>query len=257
MKTTVLFFNNEAEVLEYGKKNNIEYIEHGVENAKEEWQEYYKPFAELDGCEVGFMMEPGRWSSVRYCITWRGVKMTNYNDYTRGDKTQALKLAEPLDSQGLSMSESSSQSNCPLQKIGKPTAKKLDEWRNWLLAMREHDEKRRDDIFANMLAKIDECCEFFPEAKAVKWENGYWTFEKKANGITYVLQINSNGNIYENTELSYELADYAQSPSEKAARMMQNGLAQVKKCKDFRESGEVRAKAFGDRIRKFMGGRPF
>lgn len=37
------------------KKNNIEYIEHGVENAKEEWQEYYKPFAELDGCEVGFM----------------------------------------------------------------------------------------------------------------------------------------------------------------------------------------------------------
>ena len=54
MKTTVLFFNSEAEILEYGKKNNIEYIEHGVENAKEEWQEYYKPFAELDGCEVGF-----------------------------------------------------------------------------------------------------------------------------------------------------------------------------------------------------------
>jgi len=256
MKTTVLYFNNESEVKAYAEKNGCKYIDNYLEYRREEWADYYKPFAEIEGCEVGYMMDAGA-SSLRYCITWRGVKMTHYNDYTRGDKTQALKLAEPLDKQGLSMSESSSQSNCPLQKIGKPTAKKLDEWKNWLLAMREHDEKERDRIFAQILAKIDECCEFFPEAKAVKWENGYWTFEKKANGITYVLQINSNGNIFEKTELSYELADYAQSPSEKAARMMQNGLAQTKKCKDFRESGEVRAQAFGDRIRKFMGGRPF
>ncbi len=253
---TIKYFNSEAEVLEYGAKNGIEYIKNGVENAKEEWQEYYKPFAELDGCEVGFMMADS-WSSVRYCITWRGVKMTNYFDYTRGDKTQALMLADPFDRQGLSMSESSWSSNCPLQKIGKPTAKKLDEWKNWLLAMREHDEKRRDDIFAKMLAKIDECCEYFPEAKAVKWENGYWTFEKDANGIVYVLQINSNGNIYEDTRMSYELIDYAQSPSEKAARLMQNGLAQVKKCKDNYIAHKIWAKAWGDRIRKFMGGRPF
>ncbi len=253
---TIKYFNSEAEVLEYGKKNGIEYIKDGVENAKEEWQEYYKPFAELDGCEVGFMMADS-WSSVRYCITWRGVKMTNYSDYTRGDKTQALMLADPFGRQGLSMSESSWSSNCPLQKIGKPTAKKLDEWKNWLLVMREHDEKRRDDIFAKMLAKIDECCEYFPEAKAVKWENGYWTFEKDANGIVYVLQINSNGNIYEDTRMSYELSKYAQSPSEAAARLMQNGLAQVKKCKDHYNAGEIREKAFGDRIRKFMGGRPF
>ena len=253
---TIKYFNSEAEVLEYGAKNGIEYIKNGVENAKEEWQEYYKPFAELDGCEVGFMMADS-WSSVRYCITWRGVKMTNYSDYTRGDKTQALMLADPFDKQGLSMFESSWSSNCPLQKIGKPTAKKLDVWKNWLLAMREHDEKRRDDIFAKMLAKIDECCEYFPEAKAVKWEKGYWTFEKDANGIKYVLQINSNGDIYEDTRISNELSIYAQSPSENAARLMQNGLAQVKKCKDHYNAGEIRAKAFRERIRKFMGGRPF
>ena len=253
---TIKYFNSEAEVLEYGKKNGIEYIKDGVENAKNEWQEYYKPFAELDGCEVGFMMADS-WHSVRYCITWRGDKMTNYSDYTKGDKTQALKLADPFDNQGLSMFESSWSSNCPLQKIGKPTAKKLDEWKNWLLAMRERDEKRRDNIFAKMLAKIDECCEYFPEAKAVKWEHGYWTFEKDANGIVYVLQINSNGNIYEDTRISNELSTYAQSPSEKAARLMQNGLAQVKKSKGHYNAGEIRAKAFGDRIRKFMGGRPF
>lgn len=253
---TIKYFNSEADVLEYGAKNGIEYIKNGVENAKEEWQEYYKPFAELDGCEVGFMMADS-WSSVRYCITWRGVKMTNYSDYTRGDKTQALKLADPFDKQGLSMFESSWSRDCPLQKIGKPTAKKLDEWKNWLLAMRERDEKRRNDIFAKMLAKIDECCEYFPEAKAVKWEKGYWTFEKDANGIVYVLQINSSGNIYEDTRISNELSTYAQSPSEKAARLMQNGLAQVKKSKDHYNAGVIRKKAFGDRIRKFMGGRPF
>lgn len=253
---TIKYFNSEAEVLEYGAKNGIEYIKNGVENAKEEWQEYYKPFAELDGCEVGFMMADS-WSSVRYCITWRGVKMTNYSDYTRDDKTQALKLADPFDKQGLSMFESSWSRDCPLQKIGKPTAKKLDEWKNWLLAMRERDEKRRNDIFAKMLAKIDECCEYFPEAKAVKWKNGYWTFEKDANGIEYVLQINSSGNIYEDTRISNDLIDYAQSPSEKAARLMQNGLAQVKKCKDNYQAHKIWAKAFGDRIRKFMGGRPF
>ena len=108
-----------------------------------------------------------------------------------------------------------------------------------------------------MLAKIDECCEYFPEAKAVKWEKGYWTFEKDANGIVYVLQINSSGNIYEDTRISNELSTYAQSPSEKAARLMQNGLAQVKKSKDHYNAGVIRKKAFGDRIRKFMGGRPF
>ena len=251
---TIKYFKNEAEVLEYGKKNGIEYIENGVEYAKDEWAEYYKPFAEIDGCEVGFMMADN-WSSIRYYITWRGVKMTHYNDYTRGDKTQALKLAEPLDKQGLSMSESNN--NSCLQKIGKPTAKKLDEWRNWLLSMRQHDEKERDNIFAQMLAKIDECCEFFPEAKSVKWENGYWTFEKEANGITYVLQINNNGHIYEDTRLSSDRMDYAQSPSEKAARMMQNGLSQVKKCRDNYEAGCERAKTFDIRVRKFMGGRPF
>lgn len=254
MKTTVLYFKNESEVIEYGKKHSIEYIENGVKNAKDEWAEYYKPFAEIDGCEVGFMMNDG-WSSVRYFITWRGVKMTNLNDYTRGDKTQALRLAEPLDGQGLSIIESDT--NCPLQKIGKPTAKKLNEWKNWLLAMREHDERERDRIFAIILAKIDQCCEFFPEAKGVKWENSFWTFEKNANGITYMLQISKNGHIQEYCRLSCDLTKYPLSTAEKAARLMQNGLPQVKKCTDCYTAFKLDGKAFDDRTRKFIGGRPF
>lgn len=252
---TIVYFNSEAEVLEYGKKNGIENIKDGINNAKEEWGNYYKPFAELEGCEVGFMLDPERYYRLRFVITWKGVRMTQLNEYNRGDKTQALKLAEPLDNQGLYMSGSNS--NCPLQKIGKPTAKKLDEWRNWLLAMRKHDEERRDRIFAQMLAKIDECCEFFPEAKKVKWVNGYWNFEKDSNGITYVLQINSNGEIYEDYRMSYNLSGYTLSPAEKAARMMKNRLAEIKMYPDYHTAYEAQAKVSASRVNKFMGGRPF
>ena len=249
-----IYFNSEAEILEYGRINNLDFIEAGVENTKAEWAKYYKPFAEIEGCEVGFMVDD-ELHHIRYCITWKGVKMTQLNDYTNNDKTQALKLAEPFDKQGLSMTESNT--NSPLQKIGKPTAQKLDEWKNWLLSMRYHDEKQRDKIFAQILAKIDECCEFFPEAKSVKWEHGYWSFEKESNGIDYVLQINSNGNIYQKTRLSYNLMDYAQSSTEIAALMMKNGLTGVNKCRSYNEAGEKRTKDLGERIRKFMGCRPF
>lgn len=253
---TYIYFNNEAEVLEYGKKNNIEYMENGVNNAREEWGEYYEPFRNLEGCEVLFVLpsdEP--WHKLRMCIRWKGVTMTNRNDYTRGDKTQALRLVERLDSMGLTITEGDG--DCPLQKIGKPTAKKLDEWRNWLLGMRKHDEERRDRIFAEMLAKIDECCKQFPEAKAVKWEKGYWTFEKTKNGINYVLQINSNGNIYEKYDLSYKMGEYPLSPADIAARLMANGLEGVKMSKDFYESGKERASAWSEQVNKFVGGRPF
>lgn len=251
MKTTVTFFKNEAEVMKYGKKNAIEGLDRRMDHLKEEWGEYFKPFAEIDGCEVGFMRD--EWKDMRYCITWRGVKMTHQNSYTRGDKTQAFKLAEPLDKEGISMEEG--YCNYPLQKIGKPTARKLDEWKNWLLATRERDERERDETFARMLAKIDECCEYFPEAKSVKWKDGYWTFKKFANGVEYVLQINTDGKIYERTDIW--TGDYYQSPSEKAARLMQNGLAQVKPCEDSHDAYEMRSKAYNDRQEKFMGGRPY
>lgn len=251
MKTTVIFFKNEAEVMEYGKKNDIKGLDYQMNNLKEEWGEYFKPFAELSGCELGFMIDG--WKDMRYCITWRGVKMTHQNNYAMDNKTQAFMLAEPLDKEGINMREGCW--NYPLHKIGKPTARKLDEWKNWLLATRERDERERDETFAQMLAKIDECCEYFPEAKSVKWKDGYWTFEKCANGIEYVLQISTDGKIHERTDIW--MGDYYQGPSEKAARLMQNGMAQVKPCKDNHEAYERRSKAFSDRQEKFMGGRPY
>jgi len=258
MKTTVLFFNSEAEVLEYGKKNNIEYIENGVENAKEEWQEYYKPFAELDGCEVGFMMEPGRWSSVRYCITWRGVKMTNRNDYTRGDKTQELRLCDKTDWQDINKYENRvSEGNKP-QKIGKPTAKKLDEWRAYLLDLRRREEEKRDMVYARMVGKIADVCKQFPEAKAVKWDDrGYWCFEVRKNGLEYVVNIEKSGKIYEKLDFIGYRGHYNMSTAEKAARMMQNGLQDVKPIEDYDKAFDIQNKTEREYIKQFMGGRPF
>lgn len=255
MKTTIKYFSNESEALEYGRKNNIEYMQNGVENACEEWGEYFKPFTEVDGCEVLYMMKDS-WSSLRLCIRWKGVTMKTFNDYTRGEKTQALMLADPMDWQGLDM-ERSDDGQQP-QKIGKPTAKKLDEWRNWLLSMRKDEEQRRDREFAAMLAKIDDVCRQFPEAKAVKWDkNGWWTFEKELNGLLYICQIQSNGHIYEKCELGYIADRYVMSTAEQAARMMQNGMEGVKPCKDSWEAWQQKNKVIDVQVARFMGGRPF
>jgi hypothetical protein len=255
MKTTIKYFSNENEALEYGRKNNIEYMENRVENARKEWDEYFKPFAEVDGCDVLFMLS-GSWSSVRLCIRWKGVTMTTRNDYNGGDKTQALVLAEPMDWKGLDMNRSDDGQQP--QKIGKPTAKKLDEWRNWLLIMRKDEEQRRDRRFAEMLAKIDDVCRQFPEAQAVKWdERGQWTFEKEQNGLLYVCQIQRNGYIYEKCELGFIADKYVMSTAERAARMMQNGMEGVKPCKTCGEAWQQKEKMIDEQVARFMGGRPF
>lgn len=255
MKATIKYFSNENEALEYGRKNNIEYMENGVKNAREDWGEYFKPFAEVDGCEVLYMMGDS-WSSIRLCIRWKGVTMTTFDDWNRGDKTQALRLAEPMDWQGLDMRRSDDGQQP--QKIGKPTAKKLDLWRNWLLSMRKDEEQRRDREFAAMLAKIDDVCRQFPEAKAVKWdERGLWTFEKELNGLSYICQIQSSGHIYEKCELGYIADRYVMSTAERAARMMQNGMEGVKPCKDRYEAWQRQEKMYDVQAARFMGGRPF
>ena len=255
MKATIKYFSNESEVREYAEKNGCKYIDNYLTNRREEWGEYFKPFADVDGCEVLYMMGDSC-RSLRLCIRWKGVTMTTFNDYNRGEKTQALMLAEPMDWKGLNM-ERSNDGQQP-QKIGKPTAKKLDEWRNWLLSMRKDEEQRRDRKFAVMLAKIDDVCRQFPEAKAVKWnERGLWTFEKELNGLSYICQIQSNGHICEKCELGYIADRYVMSTAERAARMMQNGMEGVKPCKDSWEAWQQKNKMIDVQAARFMGGRPF
>ena len=251
----VVYFNTANEVLEYGKFNNIQYISDGVNNARNGWKEYFEPFKDIEGCEVLYYMgNPKDWSSVGICIRWRGVTMTHRNHFSSSDKTQALRLVEPLDTQGLQLSDSGYNSGHP-QKIGKPTAKKLDEWKNWLVSMRKHDEGLREKKFAEMTAKIAECCELFPEAKEVKWDRGYWSFNKVHNGIEYTLQINTGGEIYERLKLAS--MKYPKDTTEMAAALMQNALEGVKLCKDYHEAGQLQAKAWGERVERFKGGRPF
>ena len=257
MKTTVLYFNSESEVKEYAEKNGYKYIDNYLTNRREEWGEYFKPFAEVDGCEVLYMMADS-WSSLRLCIRWKGVTMTTFNDYNRGDKTQALVLAEPMDWQDINEYENSvSEGNKP-QKIGKPTAKKLDDWRAYLLDLRRREEEQRDKVYARMVAKIADVCKQFPEAKAVKWDNrGYWNFEVSRNGLEYVVNIQKNGKIYEKLDFVTYKAHYNLSTAEKAARMMQNGLQGVKTISDNYDAWKIQAQTENEYIKQFMGGRPF
>ena len=257
MKTTVLYFNSESEVREYAEKNGCKYIDNYLEDRREEWAEYYKPFAEIDGCEVGYMMNGGA-SSLRYCITWKGVKMTNRNDYTQGDKTQELRLCEKTDWQDINEYENRvSEGNKP-QKVGKPTAKKLDDWRAYLLDLRRREEEQRDKVYARMVGKIADVCKQFPEAKAVKWDDrGYWNFEVRKNGLEYVVNIQKNGKIYEKLDFVTYKAHYNLSTAEKAARMMQNGLQGVKTISDNYDAWKIQEQTENEYIKQFMGGRPF
>lgn len=254
---TIKYFSNENEALEYGRKNNIEYIQNYVEDAREEWGEYFKPFADVDGCEVLYMMEDSC-RSLRLCIRWKGVTMTTRSDYNRGDKTQELRLCEKTDWQDINEYENRvSEGNKP-QKIGKPTAKKLDEWREYLLDLRRREEEQRDKVYARMVGKIADVCKQFPEAKAVKWdEQGYWNFEVSRNGLEYVVNIQKSGKIYEKLDFVTYKEHYNMSTAEKAARMMQNGLQGVKTISDCYDAWKIQEQTENEYIKQFMGGRPF
>ena len=249
MKT--LFFKNESEFIKYAEDNGIEYATNRLKSANDE-KAYFEQFKTIPGCEVGYAYECG-WE-LNMCIVWRGTMMITKGHHYCDEKTYAFELAEPMDWQGIT-AESTSYDSAP-QKIGKPTAKKLDYWRNWLLAMRKKEEQQRDKEFAQMMAKIEQVCEQFPEARKVKWENGYWTFEKECNLISYCVQINSNGSIYEKLDLSLYGNKYLASTSEIAARMMKNDMQGVKQGKDWFEVATTINANFGELVNKFIGGRP-
>ena len=203
------------------------------------------------------MMDAGA-SSLRYCITWKGVRMTNLYDNTGGDKTHELRLCEETDWQDINEYENQVSDGNKPQKIGKPTAKKLDEWRAYLLDLRRREEEQRDKVYARMVAKIADVCKQFPEAKDVKWDNrGYWNFETVKNGLKYVVNIQKSGKIYEKLDFVTYKSHYNLSTAEKAARMMQNGLQGVKTISDNYDAWKIQAQTENEYIKQFMGGRPF
>ena len=252
---TYKFFNSENEFRKSAELKGIAYINDRIERANE-GQEYYKPFAEIEGCELAYVMED---CNLYMCIKWKGVMMRADIRYHFDDKTYALRLCNETDWQGINESKNGvSRSDMP-QKVGKPTVKKLDQWREYLLDLRRREEESRDHAFARMVAKMEEVKKNFPEAKAVKWsEKGYWCFEKVSNGLKYTVNILQDGDIYENLDFTSYQQRYAIGTAEKAARMMLNALAEVKPISmDCKNPYQLEEDTYEAYIRKFMGGRPF
>ena len=251
---TYQYFNNESEVRAYAEKNGIENINDRIESAND-GLEYYKPFGEIEGCELAYVMEDG---DLYMCFRWRGIAMRADIYYCFDDKTYALRLCEETDWQGISGFRNSVSKGDVPQKVGKPTAKKLDAWRAYLLDLRRREEEQRDRVFACMVAKIVEVKKSFPEAKSVKWQNGYWNFEKVSNGLKYTVNISQYGEIYENLDFTSHQQHYNIGTAEKAARMMHNGMESVKPidkncCNPF----QVQIDTYEAYVSNFMGGRPF
>lgn len=251
----VFYINTEDELKEYAEKsgNNIDYLLEHANRGKE----YYSQFKEIEGCDVLYSVEGASWDDVYMCIRWKGVCMRIEHYWADEAKTHAFNLCEKMDWQGISGSDRISKGNEP-QKIGKPTVKKLDDWRTYLLDYRRREIEMREFRFAAMVAKMEEVKKYFPEAKSVKWNHGYWSFEKVSNGLEYLVQINDNGNIYEKLNFTSYQQRYNMGETEKAAKMMQNGLNEVKPIsEDCLDPYSVVSNTCTAYIKQFIGGRPF
>lgn len=244
------YFRTEEEVRDFYEKNKIPYCDDAIRNANDE-KDYFAQFAEIEGCEVLYCTGAEVWHKLTLCIIWKGTAMrVNPNFY---EKNKMFLLCEEMDWMGIKRTYHE-YNDCP-DKTGKPTATKLDQWRDYLLKQRKEDEDYRERQFACILATIEKVCQAFPEAKEVKWKNGYWTFEKDCNGIVYNVQICKDGNIFEKMDKSYSLQDYVCTTAEKAARMMDNGLKWVE-MKETHEAREANSAAWEEKVNRFIGHRP-
>ena len=237
MKKNVYYSSEQgvkAEAARCGYKN----IDNRLNDINQEWGEYLKPFEEIEGCTLGWFAPIDDISSVRRCIIWHGVTMTTYMYNFRNERTQALELTENIDWMGASYQEQAIKRIYPIpnepQKIGKPTAKKLDEWANYLTRKRDAEEKRRDAQRNYLAARYDEICRLFPEAKDTPYTLGEsWYFTTRANGLSYSIRIENGGSIIERIELNTYYFEGLTSDAERAARMMKNELAEIKPEEDF------------------------
>ena len=195
----------------------------------EEETSYYTPFRDIKGCEVLEIVIVTFHNDIwhRLCLRWKGQLMLadvkciwDWNEYQTFD----FKLLDEMDWKGLNKQYANVDTKdlAKPNRIGKPTAKKLDQWLEYLQAVRQAETAARDRRIAYMIAKIEHVKELFPEARDIRWEktscSSLWSFCLIKGGLEYHLDIGRDGNVYENLKLVNSMDDIG----ERMARMCHN-----------------------------------
>ncbi len=243
MKETNNYFNTVEDWKNYAKSKGMdeEEVNCRIETLEEDWGEYISQFKDIEGCTVGIMTENrirDRYYLPKYYVEYNGCKITPTGYYS--DKVHGFQLCEEIDNKGLSSDfyceqlrtdgiwfRTTAKENNYGQpnNIGKPTANKIQDWIDYLNTGRKQAESQIDSRLKYMNDKIAECIKTFPEAKEVEWKNGYWGFTKECNGIEYILEVNSIGEIFEKFDC-YNTYKYNLTKCETAVRLMNNGLSE-------------------------------
>ena len=200
---------------------------------------------------------------LNICIRWKGLAMF-VNAYTGfPDKTYGLQMAERMDWMGVTARVLALDRPA---KIGMPTAKKLDQWRDYLLEYRRLEEQERDRALARIQAKVDEVRKTFTEARNIAWQTdrvtgkSRWACEVKRGGLHYFCTVESSGSINERIEIDSDINLLQMTTCGIMARMCRNGLedSTVRLYRDYSEKWETETEAEEEagRIAPFMGRRP-
>lgn len=243
MKNTNNYFKTVEDWKNYAKSKGMseEEVNGRIQILENDWDEYINQFKAIEGCTVGIMTVNrfrDEYYLPHYYVEYNGCKITPTGYYS--DKVHGFQLCEEIDDKGLSSEFYSEQLRTndiwfrtttkennygQPNNIGKPTANKIQDWIDYLNAGRKQAENEIEIRLKSMDDRIAECVKTFPEAKEVKWENGYWCFSKECNGIKYILEVNSKGEIFEHIDFDY-LYKYNLTKCEQAVRLMNNGLSE-------------------------------
>lgn len=243
MKKTNNYFKTVEDWKNYAKSKGMseEETNSRIKSLEEDWGEYISQFKAIEGCTVGIMTVNrfrDEYYLPKYYVEYNGCKITP-TGYS-SDKVHGFQLCDEIDYKELSGSYYSEKLNDSTpwfrtttnennygqpNNIGKPTANKIQDWIDYLNTGRKKAENEIEIRLKFMDDTIAECVKNFPEAKEVEWKRGYWSFSKECNGIEYILEVNTNGDIYQNINTN-SLYKYNLTPCEKAVRLMNNGLSE-------------------------------
>ena len=261
MTTIDRFFLTEQEVREYAEKNGIGGIAGMLRNANEgDW--FFNQFRSIEGCEVGYMFIPRVRRELNICIRWKDTTMF-VNAYAGfPDRTYALQLTERMDWRGVTARVL--EADRPA-KIGTPTPRKLDQWRDFLLEYRRMEIQERDRTLARIRAKVEEVRKAFPaETEDIAWQTdrvtggSRWTCEVKRGGLHYFCTVESTGSINERIEIDSDINLLQATTCDIMAKMCRNGLedGSVRRYADYTEKWEQEAQEETERLAPYMGQLP-
>lgn len=197
----------------------------------EEETAYYEPFKNVKGCKVMNFVSIDSKAIYHLCIQWKGVLMMASVNYMRDwieYNTFDLKLFYEMDWKDIQKARVEKENIQKPNKIGKPTPKKLDQWLEYLQALRQEEIKARDRRIAYMIGKIEQVKTLFPEARNVEWSKGdrwdsYWHFELEKGGLKYTITIRRTGEIQETMNIVYSSINTA----ERMAKMSNNDYTPI------------------------------